>query len=46
MYHLLKNLKEDSSVNENREHDLLCKVLKVFDKDDNTYELRIKDESQ
>lgn len=42
MYKLLKELK-NGQVNENSEFDLLVKVLKVCDKDENTLELRIKD---
>ena len=46
MYSLLKNVKEESGQNDNRDFDLLCKVLKVFDKDETSFELRIKDLSQ
>ena len=45
MYRLLKDLK-NGQVTENQEFDLLVKVLKVFEKDENTLELRIKDISQ
>ena len=43
MYKLLKDVR---AVQENKEFDLLCKVLKVFEKDENNLELRIKDVSQ
>jgi hypothetical protein len=42
MYKLLKELK-NGQLNESSEFDLLVKVLKVCDKDENTLELRIKD---
>lgn len=44
MYKLLKDVKQQS--NEAAEFDLLCKVLKIFEKDENSLELRIKDMSQ
>lgn len=53
MYKLLKDLKAPStggpvaaSQMNNTEFDLLVKILKVFEKDENTLELRIKDISQ
>ena len=42
MYKLLKNLKSENQ-NAQTEFDLLVKILKVFEKDENTLELRIKD---
>lgn len=49
MYKLLKDLK-GGSLGEghgagSQEFDLLVKILKVFEKDENTFELRIKDTS-
>ena len=49
MYKLLRDLKpnpgsEGSATTQ--EFDLLVKILKVFEKDENTFELRIKDSSQ
>lgn len=44
MYKLLKDAKTIEG--ENKEFDLLCKVLKVFEKDETSLELRIKDISQ
>lgn len=44
MYKLLKDAKNVEG--ENKEFDLLCKVLKVFEKDETSLELRIKDISQ
>jgi hypothetical protein len=41
MYSLLKDVKLIEG--ENKDFDLLCKVLKVFEKDENSLELRIKD---
>lgn len=51
MYKLLKDIKALSSVEsgaaqQSSEFDLLVKILKVFEKDENTLELRIKDVSQ
>lgn len=52
MYKLLKDLKAssgsaiDGGSSATSEFDLLVKILKVFEKDDNTLELRIKDISQ
>jgi hypothetical protein len=51
MYKLLKDLKASSAeggqgVSPTQEFDLLVKILKVFEKDENTLELRIKDISQ
>ena len=40
-----KQLKEVRSFEENREFDLLVKVLKIFEKDEFNLELRIKDTS-
>ena len=40
----MKDLKKVEG--ENKEFDLLVKVLKVFEKDENSLELRIKDISQ
>lgn len=45
MYKLLKDVKVMEG-GENKEFDLLCKVLKVFEKDETSLELRIKDISQ
>ncbi len=41
MYKLLKDLKNGDATSS--EFDLLVKILKVFEKDDNSLELRIKD---
>lgn len=41
MYVLLKDAKAIEK--DNKEFDLLCKVLKIFEKDENSLELRIKD---
>lgn len=48
MYKLLKDLKASSGEGGagTQEFDLLVKILKVFEKDENTLELRIKDISQ
>jgi hypothetical protein len=47
MYKLLKDIKDIPTGNEgasqSSEFDLLVKILKVFEKDENTLELRIKD---
>jgi len=51
MYKLLRDLKGGNSENGHvasagaQEFDLLVKILKVFEKDENTLELRIKDVS-
>lgn len=44
MYRTLKEVRDKS--NEKNEFDLLCKVLKIFEKDEHSLELRIKDISQ
>ena len=44
MYKTLKEVRDKS--NEKNEFDLLCKVLKIFEKDEHSLELRIKDISQ
>ena len=44
MYKYLKEVKT-LSANESQEFDLLCKILKIFEKDENSLELRIKDTS-
>mmetsp|Transcript_12948 Transcript_12948/g.12829 ORF Transcript_12948/g.12829 Transcript_12948/m.12829 type:complete len:336 (+) Transcript_12948:363-1370(+) len=47
MYSLLRDIKEEQSqLNETKEFDLLCKVLKIFEKDEHSFEVRIKDVSQ
>ncbi|CDW75388.1 alpha telomere binding protein [Stylonychia lemnae] len=46
MYMLLKDCKTKMSNDESQEFDLLCKILKIFEKDENNLEIRIKDLSQ
>ena len=47
MYKLLSEIKSPQNNQEdNTEFDLLCKILRVFEKDENSIELRIKDTSQ
>lgn len=41
MYTLLKDVRQEQA--EGKEFDLLCKILKIFAKDEHSYELRIKD---
>jgi hypothetical protein len=44
MYKLLKDLKSGDGMGAgSQEFDLLVKIIKVFEKDENTLELRIKD---
>ena len=44
MYKLLKDLKGSEGMGAgSQEFDLLVKIIKVFEKDENTLELRIKD---
>jgi hypothetical protein len=42
MYTLLKDIKKEETKS-SKDFDIVCKVLKVFDKDDSSFELRIKD---
>lgn len=47
MYKLLNEVKNpQASSGDHSEFDLLCKILRVFEKDENSIELRIKDISQ
>jgi hypothetical protein len=43
MYMLLKDCKTKMRNEESQEFDLLCKILKIFEKDENNLEIRIKD---
>eukprot|EP00347_Sterkiella_histriomuscorum_P019882 403339949 len=46
MYKLLKDVKQDITSDQNKEFDLICKILKIFEKDETSLEIRIKDLSQ
>jgi hypothetical protein len=43
---MYKSLREAKEMQESKEFDLLCKVIKIFEKDEHNLELRIKDMSQ
>ena len=45
MYMMLRDCKAQMRPDDNgsKEFDLLCKILKIFEKDDNNLEIRIKD---
>ena len=46
MYTMLNEIrKEQNAANEPKEFDLLVKIVKVFEKDESSYELRLKDSS-
>ena len=43
MYMLLRDCKSMMKSEDPKEFDLLCKILKIFEKDENNLEIRIKD---